>query len=178
MPTIRIPHTAPNRREQTYAQLVKRVNIRGPLPFEGKLFRTGKAVELAELRPTDEWPETPLLIEYAGKDRTGWRRGRKCNDIHILWRLKPAAGAAAEPEWLEITSIKSQGPEWHTHMQQSVLIELRAAPVNFVEVASQASERVLTVLDHELSGLEDEGRGRLLSFLQDQFTARLMAEAA
>jgi hypothetical protein len=167
--TIRIP-CSNDRRQATYAQLIRRVNMRGSIPFEGRLLRTGAAIEEADLRPTPEWPETPLLIEYAGNDRSGHGH-RRSNDLHILWRFD--AG-----EWIEIARISSQGPEWHYHLVPIVRREICSAPVNFVEVAGKITELVLALLDHELDGLEDEGRARTMSFLYDKFTARFVRSVA
>ena len=170
MPLIRIPRTAESRRARTYAQLVLRVTtLRGRPSFEGIFFRCGAAVEEAALRPTPEYPEIPLLIEYAGNDRTG-RGHRRSNDIHILWRWNPA-----RREWDEIARMLSQGPEWLHDLAPVVRRRVASPPRRFVELAGDATARVLATLDGELAVLEDEGRERVMAFLYDQFTARFVA---
>jgi len=140
--------------------------------FEGKFFRTGSRVELADLHPTDEYPLVPLLIEYAGNDRTG-RGHRRSNDIHVLWRFD-----AARSDWDEIARVLSQGPEWVSHLAPIARREMETGQpvIAFVEVAGAVTARVLAVLDSELGNLEAEAAMRVMSFLYDQFTARLMAE--
>jgi hypothetical protein len=171
LPTVRIPRTNDDRRQQTYAQLIQRVNRRGPIPFEGRLLRTGSKIEEADLRPDTEWPETPLLIEYAGNDRSG--RGHiRSRDIHVLWKFQ-------NHEWIELSRATSHGPEWWYHLKPAVLRELSMPEVNYVELAGKASERVLELLDRELDQLPPgEGRERALSFIYDQFSARMVSQAA
>ncbi|HEX4138392.1 MAG TPA: hypothetical protein VHY84_27525 [Bryobacteraceae bacterium] len=175
MPTTQIPRSALElkpgaRRCATYAQLIRNVNRHGPIPFDGRFFKTGSRVEESDLRPDPEWPETPLLIEYAGNDRSG-RGHRRANDIHVLWKFE-------HHEWIEIDRITSQGPEWWHHLQPAVLRELAAPLVNLAELAGKATDRILDMLDRELDVLEDDGRKRVMSFLYDQFTARMTNLAA
>lgn len=137
------------------------------------MFRCGSHVELSDLRPTPEYPETPLLLEYAGNDRSG-RGHRRSRDIHILWRLNAERG-----EFEELARCLSQGSEWFDHMAPIARREIERGapkPVNFADEAGAATRRVLALLDDELSALEDEGRDRVLSFLSDQFTARLVSD--
>jgi hypothetical protein len=169
--TIRIPRTCQFRREPTYAMLIRRVNRRKVIAFEGRYFRTGVTVDERELRPTLEWPEIPLLIEYAGSDRTG-RGHRRSRDIHVLWKFEIG-------QWVELARVSSQGPEWVHHLKPIVLRELRVAPVNYIALATDATGRVLALLDAELDAMdEDEGRERIMFLLYDRFTARLLGDAA
>ncbi len=167
---VRIPRTSNDRKEATYAQLVRRVNARGGVPFDGRLMRTGSLIEEADLRPAPDWPATPLLIEYAGNDHSGHGH-RRSNDIHVLWKFTGG-------EWIELARVMSQGPEWWHHLGPIVLREIRSAPANYVELAGKVTDQVLALLDRELNALEDEGRGRAMSFLYDEFTARMVRAAA
>jgi hypothetical protein len=133
------------------------------------MLRCGSRVEAGALRPTADYPEVPLLIEYAGNDASG-RGHNRSNDIHVLWRYECEAG-----EWVELARLLSRGPEWISDMVPIVQRELRPVPVQYVDVAEKISALVLGVLDRELSALEDEGRWRVMSFLCDQFSARLVA---
>jgi hypothetical protein len=134
------------------------------------MLRCGSRVDAGALRPTVDYPEVPLLIEYAGNDASG-RGHNRSNDIHVLWRYESEAG-----EWVELARLLSRGPEWISDMVPIVQRELRgAAPIQYLEVAQKISALVLGVLDRELSALEDEGRCRVMSFLYDQFSARLVA---
>jgi hypothetical protein len=177
---IRIPCTSLSRKEKTYAQLVLRATRSGLRRFEGGVyFRCGSTVEESALHP-EGYPETPLIIEYAGSDRAGGMHyrpngyGRKVyRDIHILWRFDAARG-----EWDQLARVLSQGPEWVDDIAAIVRREIAAPPVNFVEASRHVATCVLELLDRELSELEEEGRGRAMSFLYDQFTARFVSETS
>lgn len=137
-------------------------------PFEGRLFRCGMRVAVSDLRPTVDYPEVPLLIEYAGNDASGSGHNRS-NDIHLLWRYE--AGA-----WVQLARVASQGCEWVFDILPIVQRELAAAALpQSVDDAEKVSNLVLGVLDRELLTLAGEGRARALSFLWDQFAARLVA---
>lgn len=137
-------------------------------PFEGRLFRCGMRVAVSDLRPTADYPEVPLLIEYAGNDASGSGHNRS-NDIHLLWRYQ--AGA-----WVELARVASQGREWVFDILPIVQRELAGAPVHqCVADAEKVSQLVLGVLDRELLTLAGEGRSRALSFLWDELAARLVA---
>lgn len=164
---IRIPRSAPGRRDRTYAQLILRIPPHPCVPFEGRFFRCGSTVEDGDLHPTPDYPATPLLVEFAGSDRTG-RGHNRSNDVHVLWRYR-------DGHWIELARTLSQGPEWVFHMRPIVERELVAAPIDYAEIAGRVSNRVLELLDQELNELAGEGRARVMSFLWDQFTARLVA---
>lgn len=167
MPTVRIPSSSPSRRERTYAQLILRVFPRRQVgAFEGVMLRCGSRIDETALWPAPDYPETPLLVEYAGSDRSG-RGHNRSNDVHVLWKYD-----AAGQDWIEIARVISQGPEWVMHLLPIVQQLLANPGVNFAEVAVEASGRVLALLDRELDVLEDEGRGRVMSFIFDQFASR------
>lgn len=176
---VRIPRSAASRRAGTWALLIRRISPRagsGIRIFEGTYFKPGEIVSVADLRPTPRYPVTPLLVEYAGT--TGLdARGRPARghnralDVRFLWRFDQKRG-----EFREIARILSEGPEWFGHFEPIVRRELVLPPTNHVQEARMASARVLAALDHELHELDaDEARSRVLSFLYDQVTARLVA---
>ena len=121
----RIPRSSPSWREKTFCQLILRLPVRPGIHFfEGGIyFRCGSSVEESALHPTPEYSETPLLLEYAGRDHTG-RGHNRSNDIHVLWQWN-----AAESEWRELARVLSRGPEWFHHLAPIVRRELHAQPV-------------------------------------------------
>lgn len=138
-----------------------------PFPhFEGTFLRSGSAVDEAKLRPAPEWPETPLLIEFAGKAAPG----RDAADVHILWRWSESAG-----QFEEIARVFSQGNEWFYHLAPVVRRLLNSPEPDYTAIARTVSSRVLDLLDRELQALADEGRERVMAMLWDQFAARLVA---
>jgi hypothetical protein len=170
---IRIPRTCTSRKEHTYAQLVMRVYPDRLInPFEGRLLKTGSSVELSELRPTPEYPEIPLLIEFAGNDRTGSGH-RRSNDVHVLWRLNPSTR-----EWQELVKVNGQGRDWVEYLRPIVMRQLAAASEPYSDLAARARQRVLRLLDDELERLQRSGRADLMTTLYDEIAARLMTWAA
>lgn len=166
---IRIPRTTTSRRERTYAQIVEKVYPHRPyLPFAGPMFRCGALIDEQRLAPD----RAALLIEFAGSDYSG-RGHNRSNDIHVLWRYDRAKGS-----WIELARTLSQGREWTYRLMPIIEREFKAPAINYAEVADRVSARVLGVLDEELDELPDEGRERVMSFLYDQFAARLVAAAA
>jgi hypothetical protein len=73
-------------------------------PFAGVFLRSGAVVDGASLWPTSDYPAIPLLIEFAGSDRSGRGHNRSL-DIHVLWRFDGRA-------FREVARVKSQGREW------------------------------------------------------------------
>jgi hypothetical protein len=165
---VSIPRSNPSRSERTYALLVRSAR-RDVYPFEGRFFRCGARVNEAALRPTPAFPEVPLLIEFAGTDRSGWGHNRS-NDIHVLWRYDRRRGL-----FREVARTKSRGPEWRVDLQAVLERELVAPDLDFAELATEATTRILKVLDRELAELPGDGRVRAMSFLHDEIAARLVA---
>jgi hypothetical protein len=169
----RIPLTASGRRDKTFAQLVLRVKPRATInAFEGRFLRCGAHVNVCDLWPTVDYPNVPLLIEFAGFERGGYGHVR-ARDIHVLWRYEVQTG-----KWVEIARILSHGPEWVQHLKPIIEAQFDAPPENYVKDAMDASDRVLALLDNEIEALSDEGRARLLSVLFDQLAARIVEPTA
>ena len=118
--SMRIPRTCRHRGQLTYAKLLVRVYPHRAMAnaFEGKLLKPGALIDEAELRPTLEYPAIPLLLEYAGNDRTG-RGHRRSHDIYLLWRYDRAYGG-----WEELVRCASQGADWIQHLKPVALAEL------------------------------------------------------
>ena len=129
--------------------------------------RSGAMVNVSDLWPAPDFPATPLLIEYAGSDRTGWGH-RRSNSIHILWRFD-----AGNKEWVEVARATGKGTEWLSALVPATLAQLGPRdllkPADFAE---RASSRVLILLDRELELLALADRGAMLSVLYEKVTAR------
>jgi hypothetical protein len=172
--TIRIPRTNETRGALTYARLLLRVWPRRTFAaFDGKFFKPGAKIEEADLWPTPEYPAVPLLLEYAGSDRTG-RGHRRANDIYLLWRYERETG-----EWVALLRYTGQGTEWIAPIKRRALAELaRTEPPISCTHASDVCVRVLAALDHELELLDNENRHLVMSFVYQEFSARAVAYAA
>lgn len=172
---VRIPHSAAARGERTYAQLIRRISPDPGLAIiEGTWLKTGSHVEESQLWPASDYPLAPLLLEYAGSDRSG-RGHARSRDLHILWRYDADAGA-----FIELARVLSCGAEWVYHLAPIIRTELGSvsrAPADRAERAAEAVTRVIDVLDGELRELEDEGRIAALARIYTQVSARLCASA-
>jgi hypothetical protein len=105
---IRIPHTCTGRHQLTYAVLIRRVFPQREFgdAFEGKRFRPGSMIVECSLWPDAGYPAEPLLVEYAGSDRSGSGH-RRSSHTYLLWRLDPVRF-----EWVEIARAAAVGIEW------------------------------------------------------------------
>lgn len=171
---VRIPRTATDRREITHARLLRRTPQRYWFSrFDRSVYlKPGSLVDESELRPTPDFPKVPLVLEYAGRER-GLGPNRRGKEIHVLWRYDPATH-----DWAEIARVLSEGPEWFYRLQPIIRRELMThVQATCVAEARAVTDRVLELLDGELSVLEEEGRERAMCFLYDQLTARLGAES-
>jgi hypothetical protein len=142
------------------------------------VFRNARRRELRPQAGRNAEPTPPegAVPKTGGADKSRTPENR---DIEPSGRFRPAKppvrtryAQTRNSAWLEINRVTSQGPEWHHHLKPIVLLELRAAPRAFAAEARDAAARVIEVLDSEMDSLEDDGQGRAMSFLYDQFTAR------
>ncbi len=142
-------------------------------PLSVYLIKTGATIEESALWPTPDYPAVPLLLEYAGNDRTG-RGHNRSNDIYLLWRYERESG-----RWVALLKCTGQGTDWIAPVKQRALAELaRTAPPLSCTHASDVCVRVLAALDHELELLDTVNRHLVMSFVYQEFSARAVAYAA
>jgi len=142
--------------------------------FEGKLFKPGAPIDVAELWPTDEYPAIPLLLEYAGNDHTG-RGSRRSNDIYLLWKLERDELGS---RWIELARCLTQSADWIDQVRPIAMRELaRTAPAFDPSTAADISGRVVGMLDHELEMLGPADRHLVMSFIYQQVAARAVTYA-
>jgi hypothetical protein len=168
--TILIPRTASNRRELTYAKLLWRVHPDRTMvnAFEGALFKPGSRVEYSALWPNDRYPETPLLLEFAGSDYSGHGHNRS-NQIHVLWRFDTDGLV-----WEEIARTLSQDAGWIMNLIPIALRELGGPAAVDAALAADVSAGVLSRLDAELGALAQSDRDLVLNLVFEQVTARMV----
>lgn len=172
---VRIPRTCQSRAQLVYARLLLRVYPRRTMAnaFEGPLLKPGSVVDENALWPNAQSPENPLLLEYAGNDKTG-RGHRRSNDVYIIWRFDRARRA-----WDELVRSTSQGADWIAHLKPVAVAELARAGVKPDPVsAGDVTTRVLAVLDRELEPLDSAERHLVMSFVYQEFSARAAEFAA
>jgi hypothetical protein len=134
--------------------------------FEGSYLKPGSCVEVSSLRPSEDYPEKPLLLEFAGSDHTG-RGHNRSNQIHVLWRFRGG-------QWVEIVRTLSQGAEWIHTIRAVALREIGGPPPPDPEMAAGVVERFLSDIDRELGELGAGDRAIALNLFFEQLAARLV----
>lgn len=167
MQTIRLPRTASSRGFPCYSKLLCRVHPE-KIPafvFEGILHKCGTVIDRNQLWPDKRYPEKPLLLEWAGKDRPG----RRALDVHILWRFEPDFD-----EWVELTRTITRGTDWVSQLAAIALKELGGRPLADPDTASRAAASVLQRVDEGLRELAAADRVIALDLVYEQILARIV----
>lgn len=166
---VAIPKSCVSRGERSYARLIRGVKRSASgLAFEGKLLRCGDLVEESELRPDEDYPVVPLLLEFAGRDVVG-RGHNRSSWLYVLWRYEVYAHT-----WREVARASAVGAEWVENFRAMALIEMSRKRAEPVDVATRVSGRVLVMLDSEMDSLADDERLLAMSLIYEQVTARLV----
>jgi hypothetical protein len=154
-----------------YMKLLCRVNpeSQNGFGFEGSLLRPGAWVTKAALRPTLEYPEIPVLLEYsmAISHREGARR--RSEGLYVLWRWE-------NQKWHELGRSLSAAWEWAVDLRPLAIRALAEARGDKTietapDLAAIAGE-ISTYLDERVNILKPPDRARLLGILHDQFATR------
>ena len=168
-PLVRLPRSNASRSAPAYLKLLYRVLPRATLPaavFQGRVLKAGSTIPERDLWPAPDYPSVPVLLEYAGP--AGGRR-RPSRYLYVLWRYESG-------EFRELARATAESTEWVEDLKQAAKRAM-VGPLPFpVADTHAAAERVLQALDHELAPLERGEQAEALSWLYEQFTAR-MAEA-
>ncbi|HLG97102.1 MAG TPA: hypothetical protein VKX49_12385 [Bryobacteraceae bacterium] len=156
-----------------YLKLLNRINEKVPygFSFEGTLLRPGKTVSFEELRPTNEYPEVPIILECAGTQnpQDGRPSTRHWPTLYILWQLDPR-----KLEWKEIARAQSESWDWAADLRpiaKRLLQEARGG-IEVFRGADQVARRISDLLEKELLTLAPPDRGRALGILHDQFCSQ------
>ena len=169
MPKIRTPRTSTRPGEQTFVRLIERIrpNEWHPMAIEGPTMRCGVEIEEARLWPAAHFPRVPLLLEFAGIAVPGWGHKRSSH-TYVLWQLD-----IPKMVWIELVRSVAHGNEWLEAIRAPALNALRDPEVTAARRAAEAAKRVHTCVDTELSYLDFEGRGHLISRLYEAAACRL-----
>jgi hypothetical protein len=170
---IRLPRSSPRGCRDCFVKLLSSVDpdATHAFGFEGRYFRAGSLVSLAALRPGPEYPETPVVLEYATLPAPGRHRR---DSVYILWRWDAAAG-----EWRELARSICESWQWASDLRPVAVRALKearsAAVLQIVPDVRVVAARIAEVLERELRGLEPHDRFRVVSLLHDRLAARLCA---
>ncbi len=117
----------------------------------------------AELRPTVDYPEIPLLLECAGIAKPG-RGHNKSEYLYILWQFRGDG-------WIELGRARSSTWDWAVDL----------APLAWRAIEDQLDapdlaaigRRIHDYLESELERVEAGDRNRVAGLIHDEFAARL-----
>jgi hypothetical protein len=175
--TIQLPQTSGvGRRRDAYLKLLSRINStpRSGFAFEGCFFKCGARVEFAELRPSTDYPEIPVLLEHSRGAAVGIPGNRRAPSLYVLWRWKPEI-----QQFSEMGRATSFSWEWTydlAPLAMRVLAEARgAAPPECEADLPAIAIEISAFLDKRLAILKPADRERLLGILHDHFAARFCA---
>jgi hypothetical protein len=172
---IRLPRTSTRADTGScFAKLIRRVReIRtGGFEFEGKFLRPGARLTLEQLRPSPEYPSTPIIIEYArgAKYGPGLRRREY---LYIAWRFDVECH-----QWRELGRAVGIGAEWTDVLRPIIVCALKQARGDVPAIAldvQAVADRISAFLDAELMPLDEPDRRRIIAVVHDQFAFRLSA---
>jgi hypothetical protein len=172
---VRLPCTSARTCREKYVKLLSYVDPEAEhgFGFEGKFYRAGSVLTDAELRPTLDYPETPIALEYLRGPAYGIPGRRRSDSVYILWRYEDDTNT-----WRELGRAVSSAWEWAADLRPIAVRALKEARAGNLEVMPDLpaiAGRIAVFLDHELKRLEPPHRMKVLGVLHDQFAARLCA---
>jgi hypothetical protein len=120
----------------------------------------------AELRPTVEYPETPVLLECAGIAKTG-RGHNRSEYLYIVWRFD-----AHSDEWRELGRAQSAACEWAADLapiaRRAIDEQIGAPDLTEVE------RRISVYLNSELGRVAERDRMQVLAVIHDAIATRIV----
>jgi len=171
-PRVRLPHSAVSRQALTFVLLIHRVYPRRVMldAFEGPQFRSGETIDQAKLWPEADYPAEPLLLEYAGSDRSG-RGHRRSRHTYLLWRFDQVLG-----KWIELARSAAVSTEWVECLKPIALRCIKAAGREHPKTAAEAVSRTLCYVHSEKEKLEGSALAEYIGLLYEQFTAMYVSD--
>lgn len=169
MPKIRTPRTSTRRGDDSFCRLIERVRPLGwhLAPIEGPNFKCGVEIEEDRLWPAPHFPRVPHLLEFAGIAVAGWGHKRSSH-TYVLWQYDPA-----KKLFVELVRCVAHGREWLDAIRGPALNALRDPEITAARRAAEAAKRLHAAVDTEMSYLDFEGRGHLVSRLYEDAACRL-----
>jgi len=140
--------------------------------FEGRLMRPGITVTDAELRPTAEYPETPVLLEYAQVAAQAHRGHNRRESLYVLWRFD-----AEGNRWHELGRAYAQSWECALELRAIAVRALRPR-VDVMPDLTAIEARIRAALAGELAQIEPGYRGQVLAIIHDQLAAGMGAASS
>lgn len=175
---IALPRSSPRKAKDCYVKLLRHVDPAAEhgFGFEGTFYRAGKTVTPAELRPTEDYPEIPIVLEAIPGEAHGPPGRRRRDQIYILWRYDRDRN-----DWCEIGRAMSESWSWAIELRPLAVRALKEAHCSrAIETEADLpaiASRIAETLDHELERLEAADRQRVIAVLHDQFAVRLVGDS-
>lgn len=169
---IRLPRTSPRGCGQTFIKLLSRVDpdAEHGFGFEGRVLVPGSTVTLAEICPSD-FPDTPVLLEYAQVPAQGKRGHSRRESLYVLWRLEPGRDGSI---WVELARARAASWEWAVDLRPLAVRALTQRPEIMPDLVA-VQNRIAEALARELDALEVAHQARVLGIIHDQLACRVAA---
>lgn len=167
VPKIRTPRSSTRPGDATFVRLIERIRPSEwhPMAIEGPTMKCGIEIEEARLWPAAHFPRVPLLLEFAGIATPGWGHKRSSH-TYVLWQYRKGS-------FVELVRSVAFGNEWLEAIRAPALNALRDPAITAARRAAEAAKRLHAAVDNELSYLDFEGRGHLVSRLYEDAACRL-----
>lgn len=168
---IRLPCSGSS--QDRFLKLLSRVDpdAENGFGFEGRLL-PGKTATAAALRPSADFPETPIVLEYSHAEARGIPGNRRRDGLYVLWRWERQAGS-----WRELGRARSVAWEWAIDLRPlalRALAEARSRPpgVEAVPDLGLIAARISEFIEKELCILPALQQARVLAALHDELAKR------
>ena|SRR5579872_3669870 len=123
------------------------------LGFHGKFMKPGATVPESSLRPSPEFPPTPVVLEFAG------RCGHETESLHVLWLLR-------DRQWFELGRAQSKSWEWAIDLRPIAVRALaQQADPGRVDILTLVG-RLNAALDFILSALDPDDKPAACAILR------------
>ena len=168
---VRIPRSSPRACRDDYVKLLRDVDPDAlcGYGFEGTILRPGATVTDAQLRPSDDYPARPLLLEAAVVPSSEPACRRRNEQLYILWLFDEDRNG-----WTDIGRARSRSWHWAEELRAIAVRALQEQRPKLVAVVDygEIEKRICAVVDQELRSLEDAHRWRVLGIVHDHVARR------
>lgn len=166
---VAIPRSSPRAARGCFTKLLYSVDPDAThgFGFHGTLLRPGARLTVEALRPTPEYPEIPLLLEYGSVPVPG---DRLWAQLYILWRFEVQTHS-----WRELARTTATAWEWAYELRPIAVRALARVAISTPLDHAAIAGRLSVLLDVELGALAPADRVRVLSVLHDELAGRVCA---
>lgn len=165
---VRVPRSCPRRAEPCYAKLLCRAapDAQSGFDFEGTFLRAGGLFPESALWPSPQYPQVPLLLEFAGSDCSGWGH-RRSSALYLLWRYQ-------DGEWREVARTAAESNEWCAVLAPVAarLLQQDGRPKPMAVEA--LADRIRRLLEAEFDRAGPDDRWKVAAIVHDQLAVRLV----